>query len=242
MISGIAFNGFDENDQPLWDRVTNANLGTEWSPSVRMTSVRWNSGANRWLNRYVYMRVGTPGSKKGVKAMALTYVVSSVWHGFHSGYYGNITERYNGIHSAHTFSFKAFFLISALLQYVGVTMRRLVRPLLMTPDMMHELPLKKLYDMAGVFITVSCLNLTCASFFLLESPKYMSAFRSVYNYHYIAILIGGGALMVAKPTLIALQKKRVARYQQDKQQQADQVDGLEVKQPEAVKSAVFKTE
>lgn len=241
MIAGIAFNGFDEKDQPLWDRVTNGNLGTEWSPSVRMTSVRWNSGANRWLNRYVYMRVGTPGSKKGIKAMALTYFVSSVWHGFHSGYYGNRRYMYIGVRSTHFF-FKAFFLISALLQYVGVSMRRLVRPLLMTPDMMHELPLKKVYDIAGVFITVTCLNLTCASFFLLESHKYMSAFRSVYNYHYIAILVGGGALMVAKPTLIALQKKRVARYQQDKQQQADQVDGLEVKQPETDKTADFKTE
>ncbi|KAI8336780.1 MBOAT, membrane-bound O-acyltransferase family-domain-containing protein [Chlamydoabsidia padenii] len=204
MLAGLAFNGFDEHNQPKWDRVVNANLNTDLSQCFKVLVERWNSGGNRWLKHYVYMRlIPPPGSKEkpGMKPLFFTYLISSFWHGFQPGYF-------------------VFFLTSGLLQYVGGLMRKTVRPLMMTPDMKQGLPVLKLvYDILGWILTVSCINILSASFMLLSVDKYMSAFRSVYYYHYIIAFGGIIIWFTTKSTLIPLQKRRVAKFHQQQLQQ-----------------------
>lgn len=90
MITGLGFNGFDKNDQPKWDRVVVANVNVEWAPNFKILIERWNSAANRWLKHYVFMRLAPlPGSKAkvGFKPVIVTYLISSLWHGFLPGYF-----------------------------------------------------------------------------------------------------------------------------------------------------------
>ncbi|CAO3597992.1 unnamed protein product [Absidia cylindrospora] len=215
MLVGLAFNGFDENDRPLWNRVVNANLNTDWAQCFKVLVERWNSGGNRWLKHYVYMRLAPPpGSKQkpGIKPLFFTYLISSLWHGFLPGYF-------------------VYFLSAGLLQYVGGLMRRTVRPLMMTPDMKKGLPvIKTLYDIAGAILTVGCINILSASFMLLNSHKYMTAFSSVYYYHYLIALAGIIVYYTTKSTLIPMQKRRIAKYHRQQEQQQQQVDDLNVGQ------------
>ncbi|KAI8099740.1 MBOAT, membrane-bound O-acyltransferase family-domain-containing protein [Halteromyces radiatus] len=212
MVVGLGFNGFDEKDHPRWDRVVNANLNTDWAPCFKVLVERWNSGGNRWLKHYVYMRVvSPPGSKQKpvVPPMLLTYVISSIWHGFHPGYY-------------------VYFLSVAMIQHVAGLMRRIVRPLLLSPDMKHGLPvIKPIYDVIGIFLTVSSINIMSASFMLLTTDKYMVAFHSVYYYSYIFTIVGGIICYTVKGPLIRLQKRRLAKYHQQ-QKEKNTVNDLAV--------------
>lgn len=84
VLTGIAFNGYDVNGQPRWDRTMNVQIGAyEWAENPRSLLASWNISTNRWLRYYVYERLSTGGSA----ATLATFVVSAVWHGFYAGYY-----------------------------------------------------------------------------------------------------------------------------------------------------------
>lgn len=57
------------------------------SQSIKEMIDNWNTGANRWLRYYVYMRITPPGQTGGAKSAMITYAVSALWHGFYPGYY-----------------------------------------------------------------------------------------------------------------------------------------------------------
>ncbi|CAO3632774.1 unnamed protein product [Cunninghamella blakesleeana] len=197
MITGLGFNGFDKNDQPKWDRVVVANVNVEWAPNFKILIERWNSAANRWLKHYVFMRLAPlPGSKAkvGFKPVFFTYFISSIWHGFLPGYY-------------------LFFGTSALLQYAGNLMRKVLRPLTMTPDMKQGLPFwKTAYDVISIILTVSCINSCSSSFMLLTWEATVIAFGSVYCYHLLVAFAGILIWHTMGPTLVSIQKRRVAKF------------------------------
>lgn len=89
ILSGFGYNGMDtKTGQHRWDRLSNYNLRyCELADSYKSLTNNWNIGANHWLKHYVYVRLVPPNTKPTTFAMVITYIVSSVWHGFHPGYY-----------------------------------------------------------------------------------------------------------------------------------------------------------
>ncbi|CAO3634735.1 unnamed protein product [Cunninghamella echinulata] len=237
MVTGLGFNGFDKEDQPKWDRVVVANVNVEWAPNFKILIERWNSAANRWLKHYVFMRLAPlPSSSSGSKAkigfkpVIVTYLISSLWHGFLPGYF-------------------LFFATSALLQYVGNLMRKILRPLTMTPDMKQGLPFwKTAYDVICIILTVSCINSCSSSFMLLTWEATVIAFKSVYCYHLLVALVGMIIWHTMRPTLMSIQKRRVAKFNSKQQGSLkgedvndNKVKGLAVSQKMEIQND-FKTE
>ena len=65
------------------NRYQNVNfLVIESSCDFRTIISEWNVTTNRWLNQYIYQRLG-----RTFKANLFTYLVSAFWHGFYPGYY-----------------------------------------------------------------------------------------------------------------------------------------------------------
>ena len=84
ILSGFGFNGV-VGGVPQWDKLNNVNvLDCELAQSYKQLSENWNIGANHWLRHYVYLRFNPPGS---TSTTLKTYIVSSMWHGFHPGFY-----------------------------------------------------------------------------------------------------------------------------------------------------------
>jgi lysophospholipid acyltransferase len=84
ILSGFGFNGYDEDKKEKWDKLTNVHvLNCEFAQSYKSLAENWNIGANNWLRHYVYLRLKSGSSG----ATLITYVVSSMWHGFLPGYY-----------------------------------------------------------------------------------------------------------------------------------------------------------
>lgn len=65
------------------NRYQNVNfLAIETTCDFRTIISEWNVSTNRWLNQYIYQRLG-----RTFKANLTTYLVSAFWHGFYPGYY-----------------------------------------------------------------------------------------------------------------------------------------------------------
>ncbi|PJF19873.1 Lysophospholipid acyltransferase [Paramicrosporidium saccamoebae] len=89
VIIGLGFR-LSSTKKPLWDRLENVNpIRIESTADFRLLVSQWNVFTNQWLNAYVYRRLqkyfgkGTSSSR----ASMITYIVSSLWHGFYPGYY-----------------------------------------------------------------------------------------------------------------------------------------------------------
>eukprot|EP01135_Chromosphaera_perkinsii_P010367 Nk52_evm39s2118 gene=Nk52_evmTU39s2118 len=84
-------NGEQENleIEDRWDRVANVNIwGLETATNYKEITDSWNIRTGIWLRRYCYLRVGIDrNGKPSPWGMAVTYFVSSFWHGFYPGYY-----------------------------------------------------------------------------------------------------------------------------------------------------------
>ena len=57
-------------------------LGYQSTCDFRTIIMEWNVSTNRWLNQYIYQRLG-----RTFKTNLSTYLVSALWHGFYPGYY-----------------------------------------------------------------------------------------------------------------------------------------------------------
>lgn len=65
------------------NRFQNVNfLAIETTCDFRTIISEWNVSTNRWLNQYIYQRLG-----RTFYANLTTYLVSAFWHGFYPGYY-----------------------------------------------------------------------------------------------------------------------------------------------------------
>lgn len=92
-------------------------------------------------------------------------------------------------------------------------MRKALRPLTMTPDMKQGLPFwKKAYDVISIILTVSCINSCSSSFMLLTWDATVIAFKSVYCYHLLVAITGILIWHTMGPTLISIQKSRIAKF------------------------------
>ena len=83
VIIGLGFTGAKDNNKVKWNKYQNVNfLVIESTCDFRTIIAEWNVSTNRWLNQYIYQRLG-----RTFKANLSTYLVSALWHGFYPGYY-----------------------------------------------------------------------------------------------------------------------------------------------------------
>lgn len=97
IASGFAFNGYDENKQPRFDRIRNVNIEGLIFPAggkVKYFVTCWNISVHEWLKTYVFMRLLPTQAKDKktppiviIKASAVTFFVSAIWHGFYPGFF-----------------------------------------------------------------------------------------------------------------------------------------------------------
>jgi lysophospholipid acyltransferase len=88
ILSGLGFNGVDENKKPKWDRVTNVDpKALEAAQNTRAYLEAWNMNTNKWLKNYIYLRVTPKGKKPGFRSSLATFATSALWHGTAPGYY-----------------------------------------------------------------------------------------------------------------------------------------------------------
>jgi lysophospholipid acyltransferase len=84
IAQGYGFNGFQDSEGkvPLFNRYSNAELvKVETCYSLALLPKYWNVNTGLFLRRYVYERVG-----KGFVGLAVTQLVSGLWHGLREGH------------------------------------------------------------------------------------------------------------------------------------------------------------
>ncbi|KAG1671951.1 Membrane-bound O-acyltransferase domain-containing protein 2 [Nymphon striatum] len=157
--SGLGFNGYDENNNPKWNGVSNVDIyGCEFSPNLRGVLSCWNVSTQTWLKRYCYERV--PHHK-----ILITYVLSSVWHGFYPGYY-------------------LTFITGALFTETARVIRRHVRPLFQGNKFSV-----KFYDIVTILTTRVIVAYMGFSFIILHFVAIMKIYMSLYfSLHILAII------------------------------------------------------
>ncbi|CAI2174231.1 19062_t:CDS:2 [Funneliformis geosporum] len=129
ILSGLGFNGYDENGNEKWNRVSNVDIiAYETADNVKTLLESWNMNTNKWLKNYVYIRVTPPGKKPSFVSTITTFGTSAIWHGFYPGYY-------------------LTFMSGAFVQSIHRTLRRHIRPIFLTPRFSS---LKPLYNFFGI--------------------------------------------------------------------------------------------
>ncbi|CAG8645127.1 6432_t:CDS:10 [Cetraspora pellucida] len=166
ILSGIGFNGYDENGNAKWNRVTNIDfIGYETADNIKQLLESWNMNTNKWLKNYVYLRVTPPGQKPNFFSTIITFGVSAVWHGFYPGYY-------------------LTFIGGAFMQNLHRKIHRTVRPIFLTT---RFAPYKPLYNFLGWLTTQFFINYLVISFVLLSLD-------SIGKFCKRIIAFGGGVL------------------------------------------------
>ncbi|XP_028281512.1 lysophospholipid acyltransferase 1 [Parambassis ranga] len=79
--AGYGFQGMDENGKPSWDFICNINIiGIETATSFKTFIDNWNMRTGIWLKMVCYDRAPK-------HQLALTFILSALWHGVYPGYY-----------------------------------------------------------------------------------------------------------------------------------------------------------
>ncbi|KAL7638236.1 UNVERIFIED_CONTAM: hypothetical protein RMT77_010800 [Armadillidium vulgare] len=170
IMAGIGFNGYDEKGNSKWDLVSNVRyIGVEFGISLKEVLDSWNIGTMKWLRYIVYERAAK-------QKTLLTYLLSSLWHGFYPGYY-------------LTFLGGAFFTIAAR------AVRRYVRP--------HILKcgsgVKALYDFLTFIATRLCLSYMVFPFVLLRFWSSIHVYNCLRYYLHVLGLLAIFILPLASP-------------------------------------------
>lgn len=149
-LSGFGFNGFTEEGDPKWDKITNVDAWkVETAFSFKDTLDGWNITTMNWLRRVAYERVSKYRT-------AFTYLLSAIWHGFFLGYY-------------------LTFVTGALVTTAARTVRRCVRHHFKT-----NLWRSRLYDFLTFFATKFALMYTTFPFVTMNLSPGMILYRRLY--------------------------------------------------------------
>ncbi|RUS87124.1 hypothetical protein EGW08_005124 [Elysia chlorotica] len=86
IITGMSYNGRDEQGKSRWDACTNIKVyqletGEHFSDFIQS----FNFNTNQWMLKYVHRRLRFLGNKMLSQAITLFYL--ALWHGLQSGYY-----------------------------------------------------------------------------------------------------------------------------------------------------------
>ncbi|PRP85851.1 membrane bound O-acyl transferase family protein [Planoprotostelium fungivorum] len=168
IMSGYAFSGKDEKGNNTWERAQAVHiLDFELAQNFREASESWNIRTDRWLKHYVYERVRSNG-------VFLTFLTSSVWHGFFPGYY-----------------------LSFMSCAPTIIAMRIIRRNLRSKFMREDgtpLPSKKYYDMVCFLGTTVVMNFYFCTFKLAQLDYSLHVWTSLYFCGHILTL---SALLLA---------------------------------------------
>uniref|UniRef100_A0A669DYY6 Membrane bound O-acyltransferase domain containing 1 n=1 Tax=Oreochromis niloticus TaxID=8128 RepID=A0A669DYY6_ORENI len=79
--AGYGFLGMDEHGKPSWDLISNLNIiGIETATSFKTFIDNWNIQTGIWLKTVCY-------DQAPKHRLALTFILSALWHGVYPGYY-----------------------------------------------------------------------------------------------------------------------------------------------------------
>uniref|UniRef100_A0A2L2Y2V1 Lysophospholipid acyltransferase 5 n=1 Tax=Parasteatoda tepidariorum TaxID=114398 RepID=A0A2L2Y2V1_PARTP len=86
ILTGMTYNGTDNNGNELWDGCANVKLW-DFSKTTTFEGIikAFNINTNLWVGQYVFKRMKFLGNRYLSQAAALSFL--AVWHGLHSGYY-----------------------------------------------------------------------------------------------------------------------------------------------------------
>ncbi|TMW66207.1 hypothetical protein Poli38472_003972 [Pythium oligandrum] len=160
-----------------WNGITNNDiLCVELPTSVRVGINNWNMGVARWINTYIYQRVGLSKSgKPGIVSTMASFFVSALWHGLSPGYY-------------------LFFILGGFYIEAGKQLRRRVRPffhytedrnmyphgIFLTYFKGQSHPLAFVYDIVGTFITWVAMQYAGVAFEILDVQRCLRIWASWY--------------------------------------------------------------
>lgn len=165
---GMGFSGHTEDGTPLWDSMSNVDIFQfEFATSLKQAIEAWNKNTNIWLRMIVYERSKT-------YATVLTYILSSIWHGFYPGYYFT-------------------FLGGAVFTFAARTVRRHVRD-----HFMDNRESKLLYDIITFAITHFVLAYVTFPFVLLELWPSVAVYNTMYWCLHVAAVLA----LVLVPKLV----------------------------------------
>jgi len=189
-LCGLAYNGVSEDGRPKFDRVTNCDvLDFEFGQSFRTVLAGWNKGTNRWLRHYVYERLVDAGYNRGLATHG-TFILSAFWHGFYPGYY--IT-----------------FLFGSVITNIARDLRTWLRPIFV--DDSGKTPLW--YNAAGMLGCSFAVNMACIAFVILDLPRSMAIFKSLYFLPYVLI---AAVYFIANRQAVAAARAKKKAAQADK--------------------------
>nr|XP_023670460.1 lysophospholipid acyltransferase 1 [Paramormyrops kingsleyae] len=169
--AGYGFKGVDKNGLESWDLISNLNiLGIEMATSFKTFIDNWNIQTGVWLKCVCYDRA--PRNR-----MALTFLLSAVWHGVYPGYY---------------FTFLTGIPITQAARIVRRNFRH---------HFLSSAALKLGYDVLTWAATQLAISYTVMPFLLLATEPSMRFYSSMYfHFHIISILVVISGHLVAGAT------------------------------------------
>ncbi|CAK4143995.1 unnamed protein product [Aphanomyces euteiches] len=173
VLAGYGYNAKTQT----WDGLQNNNVFlVELPVNLRVAINGWNSKVAKWLNTYVYQRVGHKNSKPTIVSTLSVFVASAAWHGLLPGYY-------------------AFFVMGGLGVEVGRHIRRRFRsyfhytedrsghpwaPFFDFLDSKKGSPLAIFYDLGGLALSWFMMSYTSPSFVWLDMARCYRWWSTVY--------------------------------------------------------------
>ncbi|KAF0700821.1 Aste57867_8672 [Aphanomyces stellatus] len=189
--------GYGYNDTTrTWDGLQNNNLFLVEIPvNLRVAINNWNIKVAKWLNTYVYQRVGLHCGKPTTLSTFAVFIASAAWHGLLPGYY-------------------AFFIMGGLGTEVGRHVRRRCRhyfhytedrqahpwaPFLDFLDPKKASPLAIVYDVGGVVLSWVMIGYCAPSFVWLDMARCFKWWSTVYCIPHIVTVVTLVAFLVTDP-------------------------------------------
>ncbi|KAF8632427.1 hypothetical protein AX17_004868 [Amanita inopinata Kibby_2008] len=169
ILTGLGFTGFGPHGKSTWEGATNVKVGKiEFAPNFKVLLDSWNMKTNVWLRECVYKRVTPKGKKPGNRSSMITFLTSAFWHGIAGGYY-------------------LTFVMGGFVTTVARLARSNIRPLLLPGPNEQPSPAKRLYDLAGILLSVMTVNYVAAPFMLLSIRDSLTAWSRLGWYGNIVI-------------------------------------------------------
>ncbi|KAG0206698.1 hypothetical protein BGX28_001897 [Mortierella sp. GBA30] len=189
VLSGITFNGYDDEGRPEWDGLRNVNpLKYEFATSLNQIIASFNMNTNYWAKLYVFKRLRFLGNKNLSALGVLLFL--AVWHGTHIGYF---------------FCFGLEFMDMETERRLSARFGRPINAFIASKHGVTHAVLKATWKVFTWLLTTSALYFAAVPFDLLQLDKSLAAVRSI---NYLGIYVMLGLLSLDIVLSIVMPKKR----------------------------------
>ncbi|KAG0241767.1 MBOAT, membrane-bound O-acyltransferase family-domain-containing protein [Mortierella sp. GBAus27b] len=172
VLSGITFNGYDDQGRPEWDGLRNVNpLNYEFATSLGQVIASFNMNTNYWAKLYVFKRLRFLGNKNLSALGVLLFL--AVWHGTHPGYF---------------FCFGLEFMDMEVERRLSVRFGRPINGFIARQQGVVHAVLKGIWSFVTFLLTTSALFFAAIPFDLLKWDKSLAAVRTI-NYLGIYVML-----------------------------------------------------